>query len=91
MQARVILGRRMRTLSIQARTAETAHHLHNALATFGAEVIEQDDTFAVRVDLSDAGADIASLLNAIERYVADCEAGPALIDLDGRTYTMAAP
>ncbi len=81
----------MRTLSIQARTAETAQCLHNALATFGAEVIEQDDTFAVRVDLSHGGADIGSLLNAIQRYVAECQAGSALIHLDGRTYTMAAP
>ena len=80
----------MRTLSIQARTAETAHHLHKALATFGAEVIQQDDTFAVRVDLSHGGAEIGSLLNVIQRHVAEWQAGSALIDLDGRTYTMAA-
>jgi hypothetical protein len=82
----------MKTLSIEARTAETAQGLRNALANFNAEVIEQDETFVVRVDLSPyGGVDIDSVLTAIQQYVAECQAGSALIDLDGRTYMMEAP
>jgi hypothetical protein len=83
----------MKTLSIEARTAETAQGLRSALADFEPEVIEQDqETFAVRVDLAlYGGADIGSVLRAIQQYVASYQTGSALIDLDGCTYTMEAP
>jgi hypothetical protein len=82
----------VRTLSIEARTAETAQGLRSALANFNAELIERDETFVVRVDLSPyGGVDINSALTAIQQYVADGQAGSALIDLDGRTYMMEAP
>ena len=82
----------MKTLSIEARTAETAQGLCSALANFEPEVVEQDpETFVVSVDLSlSGGADIGSVLSAIQQYVASCHAGSALIDLDGRTYMMEA-
>ncbi|HEV8103847.1 MAG TPA: hypothetical protein VGP69_08945 [Gaiellaceae bacterium] len=82
----------MKTLSIEARTTETAEGLRSALANFNTEVIEQDaETFVVRVDLSlHGGVDIGSVLTAIRQYVASCQAGSALIDLDGRTYMMEA-
>jgi hypothetical protein len=86
-------GRLVKTLSIEARTAETAEGLRNALAIFNAEVIEQyPETFVVRVDLSPyGGADINSVLSAIQQYVAARQAGSALIDLDGRSYMMEGP
>jgi hypothetical protein len=79
----------MKTLSIEARTAETAESLRRALADFEPEVIEQDtETFVVGVDLADA--EVGSVLSAIQHYVASCQAGSALIDLDGDTYIMEA-
>jgi hypothetical protein len=83
----------MKTLSIEARTAETAQGLRSALADFGPKVIEQDpETFVVRVDLSPhGGADIGSVLRAVQQYVRSCQAASALIELDGRTYTIEAP
>jgi hypothetical protein len=83
----------VKTLSIEARTAEMAHGLRTALAIFNAEVIEQDpETFVVTVPLSPYGkADINSVLSAIQQYVAERQAGSAQIDLDGRTYMMEAP
>jgi hypothetical protein len=82
----------MKMLSIEAHTADTAQALRRALAAFEADVIEQDpEGFVVRVDLSPFGADIGPVLRVIQRYVAGCEAGSALIDLDGRTYTMESP
>ena len=82
----------MKSLSIEARTAETADRLRSALADFDPEVIEQDpETFVVRVDLSlHGGAGIGSVLSAIQRYIASYQAGSALIELDGRTYMMEA-
>ena len=83
---------RMKSLSIEARTAETAQGLRSALADFEPEVIEQDPkTFVVRVDLSPyGGSDIGSVLSAIQRYIASCQARSALIELDGRTYMIEA-
>jgi hypothetical protein len=80
-------------LSIEARTADTAQGLRSALATFNAEVVEQDpETFLVRVDLSPyGGVDIGAVLTAVQQYVAECQAGSALVDLDGCTYMMEAP
>jgi hypothetical protein len=82
----------MKSLSIEARTAETAERLRSALADFEPKVIEQDpETFVVTVGLSPyGGADIGSVLSAIQRYIANCQAGSALIELDGRTYMMEA-
>jgi hypothetical protein len=83
----------MKMLSIEARTAETAQGLRGALANFEPEVIEQDDaeTFVVRVNLSPSGgADVASVLSAIQKYVASRQVGSALINLDGHTYMMEA-
>jgi hypothetical protein len=83
----------VKTLSIEARTAETAQALRSALAAFNAEMIEQGpETFVVRVDLSpNSDTDIGSVLSAIQQYVAEQQAGSALIDLDGRTYMMESP
>ena len=82
----------MKSLSIEARTAETAQGLRSALADFEPEVIEQDpEAFVVRVDLSPyGGSDIGSVLSAIQRYIASCQARSALIELDGRTYMIEA-
>lgn len=77
----------MKTLSIEAPTAETAQSLRRALADFEPKVIEEE-RFVVRIDL--ANADVGSVLSAIQNYVASCQAGSALIDLDGRTYMMEA-
>jgi len=77
----------MKTLSIEAPTAETAQSLRRALADFEPKVIEEE-RFVVRIDL--ANADVGSVLSAIQNYVASCQAGSALIDLDGDTYMMEA-
>lgn len=77
---------------MEIRTAEKARDLREALANFNAELTEQaPGTYSVRVDLSQAGADIASVLHAVQQYVTSAELGSALIDLDGCTYTMETP
>jgi hypothetical protein len=79
----------MKTLAIEAPTAETAQSLRRALADFAPAVIEQDAVaFVVRVDL--AGADVGSVLSAIQHYVASSQSKSALIDLDGDTYMLEA-
>jgi hypothetical protein len=79
----------VKTLSIEAASAEAAYGLHSALAPFGPELMERE-TFVVRVDLSNREDEVGSVLHAIQEYVNARQGGPALIDWDGRTYSMEA-
>jgi hypothetical protein len=79
----------VKTLSIEVGTVESAHDLWSSLAPFDAVLTEvAAEEFVVTVDVSDCRADIVSVLNAIHRYVTSRQAGPATIDLDGRTFMM---
>jgi hypothetical protein len=82
---------RVKRLSIETGSAEEADGLRGALAPFSPEVTERThETFVVQVDLSSRGHEVGSILHAIQEYVTARQAGPALIDWDGRTYLMEA-
>ena len=79
----------MRTLSIETDSSESAHDLCGALAGFGAEVLDgENGGAAVRVRLVGSSGDIVALLNVIQDYVSARSTGPALIEMDGRSYLM---
>jgi hypothetical protein len=82
----------MRTISIEAASPESAHVLSAALAAFGPQVFEQEPGAAVvQVDITGGSSQIVAILNAIQEQVNARADGPALIDLDGRSYVMDAP
>jgi hypothetical protein len=79
----------MRMLSIEADSSASAEDLCAALAGFGAEVLaEQNGGTVVRVRLTGSSGEIVVLLNAIQDYVSARSTGPALIEMDGRSYLM---
>jgi hypothetical protein len=80
------------TLSIEAASSESASALCEALAEFGARVVERESgVLVVRVKLGGASGQIVAVLNAIQEYVTAREGGPTMIELNGRSYLMDAP
>ena len=79
----------MQTLTIEAVTRESARDLHLVLSAFGARVCEtQDGPCRVEVTLGRSDREIVELLNAIEQYVTERQAGAAHIRLDEHRYTL---
>jgi hypothetical protein len=79
----------VRTLSIEATSSESAGALCRALSAFDARLLEQPPgTFVVRVTLTRGSDEVVALLNAIREYVNARASGPALLELDGRSYLM---
>lgn len=78
----------MRTLTIEATSLESAHRLQTALTAFAATVGEGEDG-SYRVTVALEGSErILAVLRAIEEQVRSRDDGPALIDLDGKSYTL---
>ena len=78
----------VQTLTIKARSTESARGLLVALSMFHPELVEgEDGGQSVMVDLGN-DQDIVAVLNALERYVSDRAHGPVPLELGGRTYTM---
>jgi hypothetical protein len=78
----------LQTLTIKARSTESARGLLDALSMFHPELVEgEDGGQSVVVDLGN-DRDIIAVLNALERCVSDRADGPVPLELEGRTYTM---
>ena len=74
----------MRTITVEASNLQSARGLYDALAAYGAELVDE----GVRVVLPD-GREVGAVLSAIQRHV--LEGGwsrTARIDLDGRCYLL---
>jgi len=79
----------MQTLTIKARTLESARGFLAGLASFDAELHEADDgSYLVEITLGGPACEIVSVLNALEELVTNRVREPAEVGLAGRTYTL---
>lgn len=79
----------MQTLTIKAKTLESAHGFLTGLAGFRAELQEAEDgSYLVQIALGRSDREIIAVLNAIEEYVTNRAEGPAEVGLAGRSYTL---
>jgi hypothetical protein len=82
-------GEDMQTLVIEAVSLESARGFAEALSRFQPELVESDDgKHAIRVAVGGNDQNLVALLNLLEEYVTRRGDGPALVDLDGRTYKL---
>jgi hypothetical protein len=80
--------RRMHSLTIQARSRDSAQAIYSALSDFWPELVGNDEQgYTVGVQLGNVDGDVIKLLNAIEVYVTQRQTSASL-DLDGHRYTM---
>jgi hypothetical protein len=81
----------MRSLSIDARSWESAQGLTAALSSFKPKLNGDDRAgYRVVVELNGSDRHVIAVLDAIEDYVTQRDDGPARLELDGRSYTLAA-
>ncbi|HJP59935.1 MAG TPA: hypothetical protein VJ865_08040 [Gemmatimonadaceae bacterium] len=79
----------MQTLTIKARSEESARGFLTGLAGFPAELFESaDGSYLVEIALDGRDCEIVAVLNALEDYVSRCGEGPAEVDLSGRSYKL---
>ena len=78
----------MRTLTIAAASRESAIGLFTALTGFRTQLLDGDGTYRLEVELGPADRDLVAVLSAIARHVSEREAGPARLELGGRTYSV---
>ena len=79
----------MQALTVRASTLDVAHSLYSALAAFHPEVTEcEAGGYLVTVSLHGSDRRVIEILDALEQHVAERDAGPARVELDGRMYTM---
>jgi hypothetical protein len=80
----------MRSLSIDAKSWESAQGLAGALSSFKPKLTGDDrEGYRVVVSLNGSDRHVIAVLGAIEGYVTSRDDGPARVELDGRTYTLA--
>jgi hypothetical protein len=78
----------MRSLTVDAKTRESADALYAALSAFRAEITGGDgDGYRVTVELRN-DREVVSILDVLMRHVSDRSDGPARVGLDGRKYTL---
>jgi hypothetical protein len=79
----------MRTLTIEANSAESAHGFIEALSAFDAVLIDgEDDRYYVKVSVRGDDQEVVHLLNTLEQHVTERARGPAQIEVEGQSYTM---
>jgi hypothetical protein len=79
----------MQTLTIKAKTLESARGFADGLAGFQAELERAaDGSYLVEITLGGTDGEIIAVLNAIEQYVTHRAEGPAHVGLAGRTYEL---
>jgi hypothetical protein len=82
----------MRSLTVEARSLEGARALYGALSPFGPELSgSHENGYRVAVALRGSDRQVIAVLDAIEGYVSSRNDGPALLELDGRRYTLPGP
>jgi hypothetical protein len=80
----------VKSLTIEARSAESALRLTDALQQFHPELSGTDKLgYRITVELHDSSAgQIVAILDALEDYVTTTSAGPTALEVDGRRYTV---
>ena|SRR5689334_2785071 len=80
--------RRMKQLSIDAASPESARAMIAALSDFKAELREGPRGDQVVVELDGDHTEIVGVLNALQQYVTERAGGPARVELGGKQYAM---
>jgi len=82
----------MQALTVAASTREVARGLYDALAEFRPTIAERESgMYEVVVSLRNRGdAHLVAVLGALERHVSERGSGPAHVEVEGRSYTLAA-
>lgn len=79
----------METLTIRAASLDSARGFRAALQNFQVELVEAPPgTFLVKVAFSGSNREIVAVLRALEDCVSQRSDGPAVVGLNGRTYTL---
>ena len=80
----------MKSLTIAARSAESALRLADALQQFQPELSGADKTgYRITIELLDrAEGQIVAVLEALEAYVTAGSDGPVAVELDGKRYRV---
>jgi hypothetical protein len=79
----------MQSLTIEARSLESAREFCAALSEFDAELAETGNGgYQVKVAFAAGNRAILRVLRALEDHVTERADGPAKLDLDGRGYTI---
>jgi hypothetical protein len=78
----------MRSLTVEAKSLDSARGLYEALAAFEPKLTRSEQKgFQVTVELG-TDRQMIAVLDEIERHVSERQAGPARVELDGRNYTL---
>jgi hypothetical protein len=78
----------MRSLTIEARSLESAQALCSALQEFAPELSgSEEDGYRVSVELGSFDRQVLVVLDVIEQHVIE-RSSPARVELDGRSYTV---
>jgi hypothetical protein len=79
----------MQTLTIRAGTREVAAGLFTVLDQFGPELTPADrGGYDVTVAIDQSPDQLAAVLSALQEYVTRRNDGPAVLELDGETYSI---
>lgn len=79
----------MQTLTIKAKSEESARGFLRGLSGFSVELLEgESGSYLVEIDLRGPDCDIIAVLNALQAYVSSRAEGPALVDVSGHTYKL---
>jgi hypothetical protein len=82
-------GSRVRSLTIEAKSLESAQALYSALSGFRPELRAREaDGYWVTVDVGGSDQEIVAVLDALVRHVSERADGPAHVVLDGRQYSV---
>jgi hypothetical protein len=80
----------MRTLTIEAKSCDSADRFYAAVKEFHPELVETEHgQFAVKIAL-DTDTDVLAVLNALVDHMNERADGPAVVALDDRRHTLIA-
>ena len=79
----------MRAITVEAKSPTSAEALCAALAEFEPQLSGSDaDGYKVTVNVGSSDRMVVALLNRLEQFVTERDAGPAQVELGGRGYTL---
>jgi hypothetical protein len=79
----------MRSITVEARSLESALGIVDALSEFHPELIGSDEEgYGVLIELGSFDRQVIAVLDALEGYITNRNNGPARVELDGRRYTL---
>jgi len=79
----------MRSMTIEARSLQSARALYSALSEFQPEMTGSDyEGYRVSIELGSSDGQIVAVLDLLEKHVSERATEPARVELDGRRYTL---